>query len=525
MAPADAARPAAPAGSSGRDHVVVFPLMAKGHMLPLLDLASALAARPRGDGGGGGLRVTVVTTPGNLAFARRRLPARVDLVALPFPAHPELPPGVESTEALPSHSLFPVFLRATALLREPFAAYLASLPAPPLALVSDFFLGFTQPVATDAGVRRVTFHGMSAFALALCFSLVRTPPPAAGSGADDVAAPFRVPGFPGNLTITKDEVPHAVAMAADPDDPVTRFLSDEVRDWDYRSWGVLVNSFDALDGDCAAILESFYLPGVRAWFVGPLFLLAAGEEQEDGGGDDDTEGCLPWLDERAAERPGSVVYVSFGTQVHVSAAQLDELAHGLVGSGHAFLWAVRTSDDASWSPPVDVGPAGKMVRGWVPQRRVLAHPAVGGFVSHCGWNSVLESLTAGRPVLAWPVMAEQAANAKHVAGVLGAGVHAGVKAGANAPPELVGRAQVAGKVRELMDGSEAGRRMRASAEHVGRAARAAAGEGGTSRIALQRMVDELQRSYDDGGRRDDGCAAGLGTAREAAGSDGNERVA
>jgi hypothetical protein len=489
MATADAARPAAPAGS-GRDHVVVFPFMAKGHTLPLLHFASALAAHH------GGLRVTVVTTRGNLAFARRRLPARVGLVALPFPSHPELPEGVESTDALPSHSLFSAFLRATALLREPFAGYLASLPAPPLALVSDFFLGFTQRVAGDAGVPRVTFHGMSAFSLALCFSLATRPPPP--ESIQD-GAPFRVPRFPESVTITADEIPHGVVQAANVDNPVTRFVFDEVRYWEYKSWGVLVNSFDALDGDYAAILESFYLPGARAWLVGPLFL-AAGESPE--GGDDDEEdpeGCIAWLDKR---RPGSVVYVSFGTQVHATVAQLEELAHGLADSGHAFLWAVRSSD--AWSPPVDAGPEGKIVRGWVPQRRVLAHPAVGGFVSHCGWNSVLESLAAGRPLLAWPVMAEQAANAKLVVDILGAGVRAGVRAGANVAPELVGRAQVAEKVRELMDGGEAGRRMRARAEHVREAARTAVDEGGTSRLALRRLVDELQRTY-NGGRSNEQC--------------------
>jgi hypothetical protein len=132
------------------------------------------------------------------------------------------------------------------MLREPFSGFLASLPAPPLALVSDFFLGFTQRVASDAGVRRLTFRGMSAFSLALCFSLATRPPPA---GSIEDGAPFPVPGFPESVTITKDEVPHAVAQAADLDGPVTRFLFEEVRDWDYRSWGVLVNSFDALDGD------------------------------------------------------------------------------------------------------------------------------------------------------------------------------------------------------------------------------------------------------------------------------------
>jgi hypothetical protein len=148
----------------------------------------------------------VVTTPGNLTFALRHLPVYVGLVALPFPSHPELPEGVESTDALPSQSLFPAFLHATALLRDPFfAGYLASLPASPLRLVSDFFLGFTQCVAGDAGIPRVTFHDMSAFSLALCFSLATRPPPP--------------------VTITADEVPHAVAQAADLDDPVTRSCS------------------------------------------------------------------------------------------------------------------------------------------------------------------------------------------------------------------------------------------------------------------------------------------------------------
>jgi hypothetical protein len=479
---------AAAAAVPARDHVVVFPFMAKGHTLPLLHFAAALAARH--GGGDGGLRVTVVSTPANVAFARRRLPAGVRVVALPFPAHPDLPAGVESTDALPSHQLFPAFLRATALLRAPFAAYFASLPSPPLALVSDFFLGFTQRVATEAGVRRVTFHGMSAFSLAMCFSLAtRGPPPE--SVQDGV--PFRVPGFPED--VTADEIPHAVAQAGVADDPVTKFLAAEVRDWEYRSWGVLVNSFAKLDGDYAAILESFYLPGARAWLVGPLFLASAGETRDDA--DEDPEGCLPWLDERAA-RPGSVVYVSFGTQVDVTAAQLDELAHGLADSGHAFLWAVRSD---AWAPPVNPGPQGKVVRGWVPQLRVLVHPAVGGFLSHCGWNSVLESLAAGRPMLAWPVIAEQAANAKHVADVIGAGVRVGVKASAasfKAERAVVGRAQVAEKVRELMDDGEAGRSMRARAEHVRQEARDAVGEGGTSRLALARLVDELRRSYDDG---------------------------
>jgi UDP:flavonoid glycosyltransferase YjiC (YdhE family) len=237
-------------------------------------------------------------------------------------------------------------------------------------------------------------------------------------------------------------------------------------------------------------LESFYEPGSRAWLVGPLFLAVAGEAMSpEGEMEQDPEGCLSWLDERAAAQPGSVVYISFGTQAHISDAQLDEMAHGLVQSGHPFLWAVRSDE---WSPPVDVGPNGRIVRGWVPQTSVLAHEAVGGFVSHCGWNSVMESLAAGKPLLAWPMIAEQHLNARHVANILGVGVRIALKSGA----DIVGRAHVEERVRELMaSDSKAARSMRERAAAAQQAAKAAVRPGGTSAMALRNLVEELQRTY------------------------------
>jgi hypothetical protein len=390
-------------------------------------------------------------------------------------------------------SLFPSFLRATARLREPFAKFLTSLPSSPLALVSDFFLGFTHRVATDAGVRRVVFHGMSCFSMAICKALI-TRPPAAASGVD-LSAPFHVHGMPEHVAITADEIPDAVVKLADLEDPVTRFFIDEMGYSDVLSWGVLVNSVAALDEDYVAPLESFYLqPGARAWLAGPLFLAAgdmSGLEEEE----EDPEGCLAWLDERAARQPGSVVYVSFGTQTHISDGQLDEIAAGLVQSGHPFLWVVRSD---TWSPPLDVGPHGKIVLGWVPQRSILGHKAVGGFVSHCGWNSVMESLAAGKPILAWPMIAEQHLNARHVADIVGAGikVHTKPRGTAATVDVVIGRAEVEEKVRKLMDAdSEAGKKIRARATWAQQAAKSAVSEGGASRVALQKLVDELRRTY------------------------------
>uniref|UniRef100_A0ACD5WS87 Uncharacterized protein n=1 Tax=Avena sativa TaxID=4498 RepID=A0ACD5WS87_AVESA len=456
--------------AAGRDHIVVFPFMAKGHTLPLLHFATALSVHHKS------LRVTLVTTPANLAFARSRLPSSVRLTVLPFPSLPPLPAGVESTDALPSPALYPTFLRATALLRDPFAELMASLssPSPPLVLVSDFFLGFTHRIAADANVHRAVFHGMSCFSMAIIKSLIASGPQP--PGCDD----FHVPGMPEHVRITAAEVPDTIGKICDPEDPVVRFVMDDIGDSDVRSWGVLVNSFATLDQDYVAPFESFYQPKARAWLAGPLFLAAGGEEELD------PESCLSWLDKTT----GPVVYVSFGTQAHVPDKQLDELAWGLVQSGHPFLWAVRSE---TWSSPVDLGPHGRVVRGWVPQRSVLAHRAVEGFVSHCGWNSVMESLAAGKPVLAWPMMAEQQLNAKHVADIIGAGVRMNIVDS----KVVVDRAEVEKMVRRLMDaGSKEGREMRDRAARAREDAKLAVSDGGTSRMALLKLVDELQGSYD-----------------------------
>jgi hypothetical protein len=454
--------------TDGREHVVVFPFMAKGHTLPLLHFATALSVHHKD------LRLTVVTTPANLAFARSRVPSSVRFAVLPFPSLPQLPAGVESTDALPSPSLHPTFVQAASLLQEPFAELMASLssPSPPLVLVSDLFLGFTRRVAADAGVRHVVFHGMSCFATALATSAMVGPlPSCAGQGGS-----FHVPRMPAHLTFTAAEVPpDALVKTTDQGDP----LMDE--DSEASSWGVLVNSFTKLDEEFVAIVESFNQPGARAWLVGPLFLAAGDILQQD------PEGCLPWLDEQSEP----VVYVSFGTQAHVADEQLAELARGLVQSGHPFLWAVRSE---TWSPPVDVGPHGRVVRGWVPQRSVLEHRAVGGFVSHCGWNSVMESLAAGKPVLAWPMIAEQPVNARHVADMIGAGIRMDVAVDGGA---VVDRAEVEKKVRRLMDADgEEGRKMRARAAWAQQEAKSAVSGGGTSHMALLELVEELQRSYD-----------------------------
>lgn len=146
---------------------------------------------------------------------------------------------------------------------------------------------------------------------------------------------------------------------------------------------------------------------------------------------EETDPCMLWLNNQP---PNSVLYISFGSSATHSAPQLRELAQGLEASGCSFLWLVRPPNApgisaASGAPrPVSeflppgfeerVRGRGMIYSGWAPQPRILKHPAVGGFLSHCGWNSTLEAVCAGVPMLAWPIGAEQHLNRRYTCSFL-----------------------------------------------------------------------------------------------------------
>lgn len=125
-------------------------------------------------------------------------------------------------------------------------------------------------------------------------------------------------------------------------------------------------------------------------------------------------GSLEFLDSHPAS---SVLYISFGSAGNIRPESMTELAHGLEASGVPFLWALKLSGSlsgASLPPGFEERTKGRgfVERGWAPQASILMHPSTGGFLSHCGWNSILESLCGGVPVITWPVGADQPLNAR-----------------------------------------------------------------------------------------------------------------
>uniref|UniRef100_A0A2N9HRZ7 UDP-glycosyltransferases domain-containing protein n=1 Tax=Fagus sylvatica TaxID=28930 RepID=A0A2N9HRZ7_FAGSY len=249
------------------------------------------------------------------------------------------------------------------------------------------------------------------------------------------------------FTLNKCDIPEGL-LDSDPNDPTLGILL-ELGEVDVNSWGVIVNSFEEIEGDYMAALESFYCKEGKAYCVGPALLY---DDQVDAK-DHRSYSYIKWLDNQVGL--GGVIYVSFGIQTHLSNDQMDEIAFGLDRAGHPFIWAVRSS---SWAPPNGwnerVKDKGLVLYDWVEQRSILAHPAIGGFMSHCGWNSVLESLAMGVQLLTWPMLgiSEQALNAKFVVMGLGAGLMVPQRGVGGEKIMTVNRGVICERVMELMGG-------------------------------------------------------------------------
>ncbi|CAL5085702.1 unnamed protein product [Urochloa decumbens] len=195
--------------------------------------------------------------------------------------------------------------------------------------------------------------------------------------------------------------------------------------------------------------------------------------------------CAAWLDGQAE---GSVVYVNFGSITVVTCEQMDEFAWGLAAAGCPFLWVVRPDmvrDGGGWKLPEgwEEAVAGRGITvGWCDQEAVLEHPATGGFLSHCGWNSTLESLRAGVPLLCWPFFSEQVTNCRYACEEWGVGLEM---------PREAARGEVEAAVRELMGEEGRGAAARRKAAEWKEKARAAVAPGGSSQANFERFVQEI----------------------------------
>ncbi|CAN6178437.1 unnamed protein product [Urochloa humidicola] len=477
MAAVVAAEHAASGSTAGATHVLVVPYPAQGHMQPLLHLASLLAAR--------GLRITVAATP---ATAHLLAPL---LAAHPSSVRPLTFPSAAGHDTSGPTSVGADFHALAAALRAPLGEWLRSRARSDsdssdgrvVAVISDFFCGWTQPLAVEAGVPRLVFAPSGALATAATHSLFRRkprPPPEGDAARRGFAVSF--PDLPGAPAFPWPQISRMYRSYAEGGGEHAEAIKDNFL-WNLESTAFVCNTCQPLEGKYLDAQPLEDLAGKRVWAVGPV----APPPESTGGDDPAGDGVTAWLD---AFPDASVAYVSFGTMMTPPPAHAAALAAALERSGTPFVWAAAETTlpdgfEARAAAASGTG-TGLVLRGWAPQVAVLRHRTVGCFVTHCGWNSVMEAAAAGVPMLAWPMAADQFFNARLVVEEARVAVAASW-GGFGAVPDAEDLVRALGEVV-----GEGGAGVRARAKEVAVMLAEAVGEGGSARRELDELVQEMR---------------------------------
>ncbi|KAE8692513.1 UDP-glycosyltransferase 73D1 [Hibiscus syriacus] len=476
-------------------HFVLIPLMAQGHMIPMVDLARLLAER--------GVTVSLITTPHNASRfdtvieRATGLGHEIRLVKIPFPCREVgLPVGCENLDTLSSRDLLKKFYNALGMLQEPLERFLERKKPLPSCIISDKCLSWTSKTAQRFNVPRIVFHGMGCFSL-LSSHNVRLHKPHLSVSSD--SEPFVVPGLPQLVEITRAQLPGAFVRLPDLDD-----VRDKMQEAEMSAFGVVINSFNELEQGCVEMYQKAIRK--KVWTIGPVSLcnrINLDKFERGNKPSINEQKCIGWLD---SMKPRSVIYACLGSLCRLVPAQLIELGLGLVASRHPFIWVVKTSDERAneelekWflehKYEERVQGRGLLIKGWAPQVLILSHPAIRGFITHCGWNSTIESVCSGVPMITWPQFSEQFFNEKLIVEILKIGVRVGVEVPVRWGEEeklgvLVKKQQVEKAIDMLMNGGEDGEKRRVRARELAEMARLTVENGGSSHFNLSLLVQDI----------------------------------
>ncbi|KAG0449709.1 hypothetical protein HPP92_027141 [Vanilla planifolia] len=465
-----------------KPHVVLVSFPAQGHLKPFLSLAKLLHSA-------GGFRVTLVNTEFNYYRLLSSSPSAAAAVSDPIPdfSFASIPDGLPQAPLDATH-IFSLCSSTSRHCPAFFRSFLSTLSPPATCVITDGSMSTTAAVAVEIGIPVWLFYthsGCGFWSYAHFRELVRR---GCSPIKDEASLDKPIEFIAGMDGIRLRDLP-TFARATDAADPMLNLMIRRADDAK-QGIGLILNTFDELETD---VLDAIRSQFGNLYTIGPLSRLTDRLAQNSPvamiGSSlwDIDNACLSWLDRQEKER---VVYVNFGSLAVFSEEKLAELAWGLYGSGYPILWVVRPdmvlgggTDAAGFAESVKKMEDRTMVVSWCDQEAVLAHPATGVFLTHCGWNSTLESLSEGVPMVCWPFFAEQPTNCRYICQVWGTGLEM---------QRELKRENVAAMVREAMDG-EKGREMRRKALQWKEKVRTAMELGGSSHGNAERLIKDIAK--------------------------------
>ncbi|XP_038900859.1 soyasapogenol B glucuronide galactosyltransferase-like [Benincasa hispida] len=475
--------------------ITVLPLFASGHVIPIIDMARLFAHH--------GATVTIITTESNACVFQNSIDRdfeagfKIQTHIVTFPgAEVGLAPGIENYSDVSSRHLQAKIYQAFLILDKLIDQEI--IPATqPDCILSDLSHSWTTDTAERLGVPRLVVSVSNFMAYSAEHSVMQHHPEQ--KVASDTEA-FEIPGLPHRIQMTKSQQPEFFIQR----NAFTAML-ERYKEAERRSYGTVMNTFYELDG---VYLEHYKkIIGIKAWGIGPVSLAVnkdmKGKSERGNKSNVESEELLEWLN---SKEPNSVLYVSFGSMVRFPPPQMAEIAHGLEDSGINFIWVIRNKGKNDGGEEEEGLPEGfeeriknknrgLIIRIWAPQLLILEHPSTGGFLTHCGWNSSIEGISAGKPMVTWPVSSEQFYTEKLLTEVLQVGVPVGAQWWWNMNEEMkeiVSREKVGKGVGFLMGATKEAVAIRKRAEQLGAAANRAVQSGGSSEQNLVSLMKELR---------------------------------
>jgi hydroquinone glucosyltransferase len=460
-----------------KPHLAILPSPGMGHLIPLVEFAKRLVRAHD-------FTITfVVSTDGPVPSKTQKsvlsaLPEEIDHVFLPPVNFDDLPEDtkVETIITLTVARSLPALRN---IIKSMFSRF-GSVSA----LVVDLFGTDAFDVAREFNMLSYIFFPSTAMLLSLFLHLPILDE-TVSCEFRELPEPVRIPGcipLPGKELL----------------DPVQDRTNDAYK-WTlhnakrYRlADGIMVNSFLELETGAVSYLTKSEPGKPPVYPVGPLVNIEPSTKA-------DESNCLTWLDKQPH---GSVLFVSFGSGGSLSSEQINELAFGLEMSEQRFMWVVRRPNDKVANATYFNGTAqnessfdflpngflertqgrGLVVPSWAPQSQILRHGSTGGFLSHCGWNSTLESVVSGVPLVAWPLYAEQRMNAFMLTHEIKVAIRPKVSENG-----IVEREEIAKVVKSLIEGED-GKKLRNQMKDLKEAAAKALSPNGASTKALSEVV-------------------------------------
>ncbi|KAL5750669.1 hypothetical protein ACOSP7_025272 [Xanthoceras sorbifolium] len=445
-------------------HVLILPYPAQGHINPMLQFAKRLVSK--------GIRVTFVTT----VYLSKTMHVDPETSI----AMETISDGFDDTGPQNADGFAACFYSFKIHGSRTLAKLIKKLDdigQPATALVYDGLLHWPLDVAKKFGLFKVAFFTQSCAVSTILYHFNRGLLQLPLSGSH-----ISMPGMP---LLQPSETPLFFDGLISIPPALLEFVGNQYSNIDEADW-ILFNSFYKLEEKIVDWMAKRWKVGTVGPTLPSMYLDKRLEDDKDYGiklFKPKTSDCINWLNDKPS---GSVVYVSFGSVADPRQEQMEEFAWGLKGSNCYFLWAVRESMETKLPKKfVEETSDQGLVVSWCPQLEVLAHESIGCFVTHCGFNSVLEALSLGVPMVAMPQWVDQPTNAKFVEDVWGTGIRV-------LPDEkgIVGSQVLQKCSKEIMEG-EKGKEIKKNGKKWKELAKEAIDEGGSSDSNINEFVAKL----------------------------------